>query len=234
MLNRCFVLLLIALTLSAALPVRAQTYVYDDFEEPAVSEDLWEIVTGEWEVGDGVFHQLAQGDPWLVAMVAQNKWDNNWTEYTLEVSGTQLEDGDHPLNILFRVREPVPQVWADRNGPQAHMYRWIVNGWTNTLSRPYIYNEGETTMLAEKAVILEIGRFYRLKLEVTNSDFRGFIDDEEFFDVEHAEWTEGRVGLQSFGGMADFDDFVVYGPKGMSVEPQSKLAVTWGRMKAQF
>lgn len=234
MLNKCFIFVFITiLFLSPVLYVMAQTYVYDDFENSAVSEELWEIVTGEWDVSDGVFHQLEQGEPWLVAMVAQDKWDNSWTEYTIEVSGTQLEEGDHPLNILFRVQEPVPQVWADRNAPQTHMYRWIVNGWTNTLSRPYIYNEGNTTMLAEKAVNLEIGKLYRLRLEVTNTGFRGFIDDEEFFDVEHAEWTEGRVGLQSFGGMADFDDFVVYGPKGMSVEPQSKLAMTWGSLKTK-
>lgn len=231
--NRCLVLLFIALALSAALPVKAQTYVYDDFENPALSEDLWEIVTGDWQVEDGVFHQLAQGNSWLAAMVAKDKWNNSWTEYTLEVSGTQLEEGDHPLNILFRVKEPVPQTWADRHAGQTHMYRWIVNGWTNTLSRPYIYNEGETTMLAEKAVTLEIGKFYRLKLKITDSGFLGFIDDEEFFDVKHAEWTEGRVGLHSFGGMADFDDFVVYGPKGMSVESQGKLAITWGELKTQ-
>lgn len=230
MLNRCLVLLFIAFVLSAALPVMAQTYVFDDFENPAISEGLWEIVSGDWEVDDGVFHQLAQGDSWLVAMVAKDKWDD-WTEYTIEVSATQLEEGDHPLNILFRVEEPVPQIWADRNSDQTHMYRWIVNGWTNTLSRPYIYNAGTTTMLAEKAVELEIGRFYKLKLEVTNSGFRGFIDDEEFFDVDHAEWTEGRVGLQSFGGMADFDDFVIYGPKGLAVKPQSKVAITWGKLK---
>ena len=88
-------------------------------------------------------------------------------------------------------------------------------------------------MLAEEAVTLDIGTFYRLKLEVTNTGFRGFIDDEEFFDVEHAEWTNGRVGLQSFGGMADFDDFIVYGPNGQAVEPQNKLTVTWGRLKTQ-
>ena len=173
MLNKCLVILCVLLAFSFILPVMAQTYVYDDFEDASVSEDIWEIVTGEWEVSDGVFHQLEQGDAWLVAMVTQDKWNNSWTEYTLEVSGTQLEEGDHPLNILFRVQEPVPQAWADRNGPQTHMYRWIVNGWTNTLSRPYIYNEGTSTMLAEKAVELEIGQFYRLKLEDTNSGFRG-------------------------------------------------------------
>ncbi len=231
MLNQGSVLLFIVLVLSITSPIEAQTYVSDDFESPAISEGLWEIITGDWKTADGVFHQLAQGDPWLTAMITKDRWSDDWTEYTIEVSATQLDEGDHPLNILFRVQEPVPQAWADRNTAQTHMYRWIVNGWDNTLSRPYIYNAGATTMLAEKAVTLDIGTFYRLRLEVTNAGFRGFIDDEEFFDVEHAEWTNGRVGLQSFGGLADFDDFVVYGPNGLVVEPQDKLAMTWGSLK---
>ncbi len=203
----------------------------DDFENAAASESIWEIVTGDWQVADGVFHQLAQGDAWLVAMVAPDKWDSNWTEYTVEVSGTQLEDGDHPLQILFRVQEPVPQTWADRNAAETHMYRWIINGWTNTLCRPYIYNEGTATMLAEQPLTLEIGTFYHFKLEVTEKGFRGYVNGEEKFDVEHAEWTDGRVGLQSFSGMADFDDFIVYGPSGTAVEPRGKLAVTWAGIK---
>jgi hypothetical protein len=88
-------------------------------------------------------------------------------------------------------------------------------------------------MLAEKALVLEIGKFYRFKLEVTNKGFRGYVDGEEMFDVEHAEWIDGRVGLQSFSGMADFDDFIVYGPSGTAVEPQGKLAVTWAALKTR-
>ena len=225
------VFLCMLFTCCVGLPVTAQTYVADDFENPALSDGLWEIVTGDWEVSGGLFHQLAQGDAWLVAMVAADKWNDDWTEYTIEVSAAQLEDGDHPLNILFRMQEPIPRTWADRNAATTHMYRWIVNGWTNTLSRPYIYNEGQAEMLAEKAVVLEIGQLYRLKLEVTEAGFRGFIDDEEFFDVQHAEWVTGRVGLQAFGGMSDFDDFVVYGPSGLSVQPRGKLATSWANLR---
>lgn len=228
---RVFVILAFILVLGITVSASGQVYVSDDFEDPDFSAKLWEIINGDWQVADGVFHQLAQGDNWLVAMISDDVWNNDWTEYTLEVSGAQLEDGDHPLNILFRVQDPVPMVWADRNAPQTHMYRWIINGWTNTLSRPYIYNEGVAEMLAEKPVTLEIGKFYRFKLEVTNDGFRGFIDDEEMFDVQHAEWINGRVGLHSYSGKADFDDFVIYGPSGMGVDPENKLAATWGQMK---
>lgn len=213
--------------------ISAQVYVADDFEDPAKSEGLWDFITGNWVVADGVLHQLEQGDPWYAAMVASNVWKDEWTEYTIEVDGAQLQAGDYPLNILFRVQEPVPQVWADRNAPQTHLYRWIVNGWTNTLSRPYIYNAGVAEMLAEKPVVLNIGEFYHLKLVVTEQGFQGFINDEEFFKVDHAEWINGRVGLHAYSGLIDFDNFVVYGPSGTAVEPYGCLASTWGSLRSQ-
>jgi hypothetical protein len=119
-------------------PAGAQTYFYDDFENPAESEDTWDAVTGDWQVADGVYHQLATADPWQASMIAADQWSNEWEEYTIEFKVMVLTEGDAPVNVLFRVQDPVPEIWSDRNGPNTHMYRWIVNGWTNTESRPYI------------------------------------------------------------------------------------------------
>ena len=58
--------------------VNAQTYFYDDFENPAESEAKWEVITGEWEVSDGVYHQLSTADPWQASMVAWDQWSNEW------------------------------------------------------------------------------------------------------------------------------------------------------------
>ncbi len=200
-------------------PVGAQTYFFDDFENPAESEDKWEVVTGDWQVADGVYHQLAASDPWQASMVAADQWSNEWEEYTIEFKVKPLTEGDAPVNVLFRVQDPVPTVWADRNGPSTHMYRWIVNGWTNTESRPYIYNAGSTVMLAQTDNSLEVGSWHNIKLVVTKTGLAGYVDDVEMFNVEHAQWTDGRVGIQAYTGMMDFDDFVVYGPSGRKSLP---------------
>ena len=65
-------------------PVDAQTYFFDDFENPVDSEDKWEVITGDWQVADGVYHQLATADPWQASMVAADQWSDEWEEYTIE------------------------------------------------------------------------------------------------------------------------------------------------------
>ncbi len=197
----------------------AQTYFSDDFENPAESEDKWEVITGDWQVADGVYHQLAMAEPWQASMVAANQWSNEWEEYTIEFKVKPLTEGDAPVNVLFRVQDPVPPIWVDRNGPNTHMYRWIINGWTNTESRPYMYNAGTTEMLAQTNNSLEVGNWHNIKLVVTKTGLAGYVDDVEMFDLEHAQWTDGRVGIQAYGGMMDFDDFIVYGPGGRKSLP---------------
>ncbi|MGB2864020.1 MAG: hypothetical protein WBC05_11890 [Sedimentisphaerales bacterium] len=206
--------MLIALVLIPlfSLTVDAQTYFSDDFENPAESEDKWEVITGDWQVADGVYHQLSTADPWQASMVAADKWDDEWVEYTIEFMVKPLTQGDAPVNVLFRVQDPVPQIWSDRNGPNTHMYRWIVNGWTNTESRPYMYNAGTSEMLAQTNNSLEVGNWHNIKLVVTKTSLAGYVDDVEMFNVDHAEWTDGRVGIQAYSGIMDFDDFIVYGP----------------------
>ncbi|MFB0554782.1 MAG: hypothetical protein ACETWQ_15875, partial [Phycisphaerae bacterium] len=194
-------------------PVDAQTYFSDDFENPAESEDKWEVITGDWQVADGVYHQLSTADPWQASMVAADQWSNEWEEYTIEFIVKPLTGGDAPVNVLFRVQDPVPPTWPDRNGPNTHMYRWIVNGWTNTESRPYMYNAGTVEMLAQTNNSLEVGNWHNIKLVVTKTGLAGYVDDVEMFDVEHAEWTDGRVGIQAYSGIMDFDNFIVYGPR---------------------
>ena len=203
----------VILTLSSA-PVGAQVYFSDDFENPAESEGKWEVITGEWQVADGVYHQLATASPWQVSMVAWDHWNNDWQEYTIEFMVKPLTQGDAPVNVLFRVRDPVPPVWADRNGPNTQMYRWIINGWTNTESRPYMYNKGSAVMLAQTNNSLVVGNWHHIKLVVTKTGLAGYVDDVEMFDIQHAEWTDGRIGIHAYSGMMDFDNFVVYGPGG--------------------
>ncbi len=220
-------------------PVDAQTYFSDDFENPAESEDKWEVITGDWQVADGVYHQLSTADPWQASMVAADQWSNEWEEYTIEFKVKPLTEGDAPVNVLFRVRDPVPQVWADRDAPNTYLYRWIVNGWTNTESRPYMYGAGTRAMLAQTDNSLEVGNWHNIKLVVTKTGLAGYVDDVEMFDLEHAQWTDGRVGIQAYSGMMDFDDFIVYGPGGRKSLPVasgptpkngSLIEVTWANM----
>ncbi|MHC4629218.1 MAG: hypothetical protein ACYTDV_19740, partial [Planctomycetota bacterium] len=232
------VILVVLIPLLVA-PVDAQTYFLDDFENPAESEGKWEVITGDWQVADGVYHQLGTTGPWQASMVASDQWSDEWQEYTIEFMVKPLTEGDAPVNVLFRVRDPVPQVWADRDAANTYMYRWIVNGWTNTESRPYMYGAGTRAMLAQTDNSLVVGNWHHIKLVVTKTGLAGYVDDVELFNVEHAQWTDGRVGIQAYSGMMDFDDFIVYGPSGRKSFPVASgptpqngalLEATWTTM----
>jgi hypothetical protein len=212
-------LTLASLVILVSTCAEAQTYFFDDFENAAQSESKWEVITGDWQVADGVYHQLAEDDPWQATMVASEQWSDEWEEYTIEFKVMPLTEGDAPVNVLFRVRDPVPQVWADRDAADTYMYRWIVNGWTNTESRPYMYGGGTRAMLAQTENSLVVGNWHNIKLVVTKTGMAGYVDDVQLFDVEHAQWTDGRVGLHAYSGMMDFDDFIVYGPAGRKSFP---------------
>ena len=87
MISKRFVIIEIVMTLFVislfSSFVDAQIYFSDDFENPAESETQWEVITGEWEVADGVYHQLSASSPWQASMVASDHWNNNWQEYTI-------------------------------------------------------------------------------------------------------------------------------------------------------
>ncbi|NLT77176.1 MAG: hypothetical protein GXX98_11700 [Planctomycetes bacterium] len=208
-----FVTLLIVLPWT--LPVGAQLYFSDNFEDSAASALQWEVISGDWQVADGLYQQLSTASPWQASMVAADHWNDEWVEYTIEFNVRSLTAGDAPVNVLFRVQDPAPVTWDDRNGPNTHMYRWIINGWTNTESRLYIYNEGTATMLSQTNNALEVGEWYHVKLVVASTGLVGYLNDVGMFRVQHAQWTTGRVGLHAYTGVMDFDDFIVYGPLGL-------------------
>ncbi|MHC4119943.1 MAG: fibronectin type III domain-containing protein [Planctomycetota bacterium] len=172
-------------------------------------------------------------------MIAADQWSNEWEEYTVEFMVKPLTEGDAPVNVLFRVRDPLPQVWADRDAADTYMYRWILNGWTNTESRPYMYGGGNRAMLAQTDCTLVVGNWHHVKLVVTTTSIAGYVDDVEMFNLEHAQWTDGRVGIQAYSGLMDFDDFVVYGPAGRKSLPTASgptppngalIEATWATM----
>jgi len=94
-----------------------------------------------------------------------------------------------------------------------------------------MYNAGTAVMLAQTNNSLEVGNWHHIKLVVTKTSLTGYVDDVEMFDVEHAQWTDGRVGIHAYSGMMDFDDFIVYGPGPCASSPNPPVGAlhpdTW-------
>ena len=97
-----------------------------------------------------------------------------------------------------------------------------------------MYSAGNTEMLAQAPNVLDVGKWHDIKLVVDKKGCAGYVNGNELFNVEHAEWLDGRVGIQAFSGMMDFDDFIVYGPAGAAVEPTGKKSTVWAQVRNDY
>ena len=229
-------LMFVFLLLLVSFSVQAQIYFQDDFEDPQTTKDKWEIIQGDWQANNGIFQQLGQDiDPWLVAMVANDYWKGEWTGYTVEFEVRNPVEGlDNGVSVLFRVQDPVPVNWAERNGPNSNVYRWALNISMNTLGLIGVYEAGVYQRLCESPFSLVIGEWYDVKLVVTKKDATAYINGEKVLQTDDVRWTEGRVGIQAYNGPLDFDDFIIYGPEGALVKPAGKLIATWSQIKGVY
>lgn len=211
-------IILVFMLMMMTSAAQSQTLFQDDFSKGA---DNWEEVWGKWEVKDGEYHQtdLLGADDAPLSLVKEDLWDDNWTEYTLEVKGKKLS-GNEGIIVAFRF-----QTWRQ------NCYWWNIGGWGNTLSRVQRYINDVETHHADSNHTIETDVWYHVKIQVTEDGYTLFLNDEEVVSVEDSELTVGRIGLITYATTAVFDDVLVYGPKGQAVSPKAKLATTWARLK---
>lgn len=141
----------------------------EDFS--AGAED-WVPDAGTWEVVDGQYRQTSTSveDARTVPVGA---YDQDWTNYTVELSATKL-DGNEGFLVGFAA-----------GGPQ-DFYWWNIGGWNNTrsvLERANNARQGEVAALEN--VSLTTGQEYDIRIEVEGRTIRLYLDDEL-----HLEYTE--------------------------------------------
>ena len=217
----------------------AQIYFEDDFSQ-GMSKwvDLW----GDWDIQDGALHQSLISDN-CMAVVADEFWQDEWTEYTFEVRAKRLTGAEGFL-IMFRLNgQPEPRGMALRDLPPRMAdqdprteYWWNIGGWGNTrtvVERWINSARIEQGLVAPHGVVE--GQWHDIKIENRLDGYTLYFDGEQFADVEDAEVQSGRIGLATWLTEALFDDVVVYGPEGpTAVAPSGKLPVRWGSVKSAY
>ena len=110
-------------------------------------------------------------------------------------------------------------------------YWWNLGGWGNTRSQ--VESWGGTPG-AHSNHTIEDDEWYNIKIVNTPDSYTVILNDEEVAKVDDdTENGVGRVGLATWSTVANYDDVIVYGPDGpLAVNPQSKLATTWGHLKS--
>ena len=76
-----------------------------------------------------------------------------------------------------------------------------------------------------------------MMIEVEGDTFSLYINGEKQSDNTDATYAEGQIGAWAWETAASFDDFMVSSDEiedsSTPVEPQDKLATTWGRIKSR-
>ena len=231
-LSCCFVLAITNVAMS-------QLYFEDNFDNPIKSEDKWVPLWGNWEFKEKEYHQLSN-DSNCMSVIADGFWDEEWNDYTYELSGTKT-GGAEGFLIMFRcqglmqAREKALAEHPPRmKGLPQLQYWWNLGGWGNSVSRMEVWIAGAHKLEAESQHTIDTNKLYNIKIVNTPENYTLYIDDEKVEEVaDDTQDGAGRVGLATWSTTAIFDDVLVYGPNGpLPVDPKGKVTTAWGFLKA--
>jgi pectate lyase len=183
--------LLIGMVVSAA---QAATLFSDDFQDGNTSG--WSKSGGEWSVVTDGSLALRQGklDSELARLFAGN---SGWTNYSVQARVKPLAfDGGARFAGL-----------AARASGATTMYRLVLLN-TNRAELQAV-NGGAVTVLGGASRTVATGTWYTLRVEVTGTTIRGFVDGAQVASATSSAVATGRIGVLTFHATASFDDVLV-------------------------
>ncbi len=145
----------------------------------------WENIHGsnDFKIKNG---KLVQTNTWMpysdTGMVAYFGCDD-WTNYTYTLEATKL-DGDEGFIIPFAVKD------------KQNCYFWNIGGWQNTIScLQHIENGIKTGQVngTQKPFTAETGKTYNLKVVVSGTQVKCYIDDVLYVDFDFASKAEAEA-----------------------------------------
>ena len=189
--------------------------------------DEWTPANGAWSVEDGTY-KLAQGGRAEHSLVGEVGWE----DYTVEAK-VRLDAGNW-AGVVFRAQSEMEYYVYYLNVPdnKTELWRHKTGEWN---SRDKI---GE---LAGANITIANGEWFDMQVVVEGNLMKLWINGEtqgELADETGAGYPAGQIGVWAWETGASFDDVKVFGDEviggGTSVEPQDKLATTWGHIKQRF
>ena len=129
----------------------------------------WQTTGGRWDGRNNTILPV-NGDSESWAMTG----DPNWTDYAIQLRARKLA-GREGFIVLFHAKDSNNYRW------------WNIGGWGNTLARFEAAENGDRAAYGEGVpFMVETGRWYDLKLEVTGHRIRGFVDGKLVLETNEA------------------------------------------------
>jgi hypothetical protein len=225
---------LLVFTLIYICPVSILAGVFiDDFENPAKTEAMWEVIQRDWVVQDGYYWapgadgltedaiallDIEVEDGMVIEAQCGDKGDGNWSNFAI-VYAYQEED----------------LVWAAGAGVGNDQWRMFT--FTPIASKGGAWGSDFVPGVPVKT-LLEEGEWYNIRVEIDGKDVKLFgsskpgsdkLDEENACTLPDA--PEGRIGLGSAGASPMFNEFKVTAQSLQVATRNGKLATTWAKIK---
>ena len=141
-----------------------QVLLASDFSKSASG---WRVVSGDWKVQDGAYRQTGK-QPDLRSVAG----DSTWRNYTYTLKARKL-GGAEGFLIMFWVRD-------DNN-----WYWWNIGGWGNVRHAIEKCTGGVKSLVGRSVNgSVETNRWYDIKIEVSGSRIRCYLDGKKIHDVQ--------------------------------------------------
>ena len=197
----------------------------DDFKDPRLTKELWEITKGDWEIKDGWWesNSPAVGQGSFVLFSDIETHDN----LAIRVKCRDKGGGWSNCYTIFAYVDDDEVYYA---GARIGRGNWTIE---KSALAGGEQNFGEVADGRVKAG----GVIIPYTVSIEGKDV--VIYDEKDKEVNRHSFGKmpiGRIGLAHENTITQYNDFEVEGPKvkGLSVQPLGKLAVTWARIKKRL
>lgn len=180
-----------------------------------------------WTVKKGVYVVQVTGDDQSYSVTGETAWD----DYSIEAMARYPRKGETPLHFGVGVRY--------QNFDAFHYYSFGFLHWPiGSPVRLFAFGGGVRRFFEAGTVGFEIepDTWYTLKMEVKGKRFKCFLNGKWVGGFAHDVVKSGKAVLWGGPGDFEFDNVIISGRKipnrVLAVQPQEKLATTWGRKKS--
>ena len=242
-LSRIQIVVSISILIFVSVPLSFSGEILDDFEDGDTvgwerspqnrdSKSFWGIKKGDtfvtfdpngiaWNEAISQFNftgeGLKVGDP------------TKWTDYDVEVDLRHTAVANFPGGIRGRVDLETGShyvVWLYPGSAKMNLFSnpgWDIN--------TGLVNHGEAPYKPE------VDKWHKVKLSFQGNTIKVFYDGKEMIDVKDNLYKSGTVALGNQDKVVHYDNVRITGPdipdlNASPIEPQDKLTITWGQIKA--
>jgi alpha-L-arabinofuranosidase len=129
----------------------------------------WHFPNEGWTFNDVIIQSRRESPGWALA------GDPHWENYTIHLQAQKLGG-----------REGFIVLWHAHDGENFRW--WNIGGWGNTVSRCEVSADGRRQAYGPSSpFVVETGRWYDLRLEVSGHNARGYVDNKLVMDTKDEE-----------------------------------------------